>query len=411
MVAVALVMVGTSGCSGSGQHHLTVEVNHGPVAFDAPLGLTVGGADPHRSVRITATATDAGTASWQAHADYKPSAQGTVDVRTSPAGNGSYQGAHDTGLLWSMTAGSSHPQFSLPENATMTVTFTASQDGAATASAQQRRWFRAPDVRMTTADRAKAGFVGTLYSPAHPSPATPAVMVLGGSEGGLPASQPAALASRGHVALAVAYFGLPGLPKTLTRIPLEYFATALRWLGRQPGVDPHRITVMGTSRGSEAALLVGVHYPELVHSVAALSPSSVVNPAPRSNQPAWTWHGQPLPTVSTEELGQPTPRDTRAIIGVERVRGPVFLLCGDQDQLWPSCPFSEAIAHRLGEHAHTEVRESAAGHLVGFVVPNLPEASNAITFNGYDESIGGTVQDDALGRLDAWPKLLSFLAR
>lgn len=238
MVAVALVMVGTSGCSGSGQHHLTVEVNHGPVAFDAPLGLTVGGADPHRSVRIIATATDAGTASWQAHADYKPTAQGTVDVRTSPAGNGSYQGAHDTGLLWSMTAGSSHPQFSLPENATMTVTFTASQDGAATGSAQQRRWFRAPDVRMTTVDRAKAGLVGTLYSPAHPSPATPAVMVLGGSEGGLPASQPAALASRGHVALAVAYFGLPGLPKTLTRIPLEYFATALRWLGRQPGVDP-----------------------------------------------------------------------------------------------------------------------------------------------------------------------------
>jgi dienelactone hydrolase len=96
---------------------------------------------------------------------------------------------------------------------------------------------------------------------------------------------------------------------------------------------------------------------------------------------------------------------------VERVRGPVFLLCGDQDQLWPSCPFSDAIAHRLGDHPHTEVRESAAGHLVGFVVPNLPEASNAITFNGYDESIGGTVQDDALGRLDAWPKLLSFLAR
>jgi hypothetical protein len=90
-------------------------VNRGPVAFDAPLGLTVAGADPHRSVRITATATDARTIRWQAGAAYAPTAQGTVDVRTSPAGNGSYQGAQDAGLLWSMTAGPGHPQFSLPE--------------------------------------------------------------------------------------------------------------------------------------------------------------------------------------------------------------------------------------------------------------------------------------------------------
>jgi pimeloyl-ACP methyl ester carboxylesterase len=93
-------------------------------------------------------------------------------------------------------------------------------------------------------------------------------------------SQAAVLASRGHPALAVAYFGLPGLPATLTRIPLEYFATALRWLARQPGVNSDRIIVVGTSRGSEAAQLLGVHYPDLVHSVVALSPSSVANPDP-----------------------------------------------------------------------------------------------------------------------------------
>ena len=34
--------------------------------------------------------------------------------------------------------------------------------------------------------------------------------------------------------------------------------------------------MLGSSHGSEAALLLGVHYPRLVHSVVALVPSSVV---------------------------------------------------------------------------------------------------------------------------------------
>jgi len=234
-------------------------------------------------------------------------------------------------------------------------------------------------------------------------------MVLGGSEGGQPVSAPAALASRGHPTLAVAYFGAPGLPQTLANIPLEYFATALRWLAHQPGVDRRRIVIVGGSRGSEAALLLGVDYADLVHSVAGLSPSSVANPSPGSSQAAWTWRGRPVPTVSRGELGQPVPRGGRGIIPVERIGGPVFLLCGDQDQLWPSCPFSQAMDRRLQDRPHTLVREAGAGHLVSFVVPDLPVASNEVSVAGREESFGGTVQDDALGRLDAWPKLLAFL--
>jgi uncharacterized protein len=88
-----------------------------------------------------------------------------------------------------------------------------------------------------------------MYSPARTPAATSAVLVLGGSEGGLPVRLPEALASRGHPTLAVAYFGLAGLPRTLANIPLEYFVTSLRWLARQPGVDPKRIVVVGASRG------------------------------------------------------------------------------------------------------------------------------------------------------------------
>ena len=154
---VMLIAAGTVGCSGSAEHNLIVHVDAGPVAFDQQLQLTVSGANPAHQVRITATATDAAGSDWETHAEYTPTAQGTVDVRTSPASNGGYQGAHDGGLVWSLSAGPSHPQFTLGNDATMTVTFRASQDGAATGSAQQKRWFRAPDVHVTSVNRSQAG--------------------------------------------------------------------------------------------------------------------------------------------------------------------------------------------------------------------------------------------------------------
>jgi dienelactone hydrolase len=409
IIAVVLVAGAAAGCA-SQQHRLVVQVNRGPVAFDAPLGLTVAGADPHRPVRITTTATDAGNIRWQAGADYTPTARGTVEVRSASASNGDYRGAHDGGPVWSLSSGPRHPLFTLGTDATMTVTFTATQDGAATGSAQQTRWFRGADVRVTSIARAQAGFVGTMYSPARTAASTSAVLALGGSEGGMPVSMPEALASRGHPTLAVAYFGLPVLPKTLARIPLEYFVTALRWLAGQPGVDPKRVVVVGGSRGSEAALLLGIHYPQLVHSVAGLSPSAVANPSVVDlTEPAWTWHGQPVPTVPTAELGQPVPQDGQGIIRVERIRGPVFLLCGDEDLLWPSCSYADAMARRLHGHPYDLVREPGAGHLLDTAVPNLPAASNSVSLAGRELIVGGSVQDDALGRLDAWPKLLRFL--
>ena len=96
-VVSATVGAGAVGCSASAPRTLLVRVNSGPVAFDAALDLTVTGADPAQPVRVTATATDAEGTRWEAHADYTPAAQGSVDVRTSPAGSGGYQGAHDTG--------------------------------------------------------------------------------------------------------------------------------------------------------------------------------------------------------------------------------------------------------------------------------------------------------------------------
>ena len=76
----------------------------------------------------------------------------------------------------------------------------------------------------------------------------------------------------------------------------------------------------------------------------------------------------------------------------------MLLICGEDDRRWPSCTYADTIAARRGERPYTQIRVPRAGHYVGVVVPDEPIPA------------GGTQQDDAVGRLDDWPKLLRFLA-
>ena len=141
----------------------------------------------------------------------------------------------------------------------------------------------------------KGRIYGNLYLPRHITGRRPAVLVVSGSAGGLTTTMAAALlAAHGYPSLALAYFKAPVLPQTLSSIPLEYFTSALEELRAQPGVDRNHVLVAGESRGGEAALLLGAHFPRLVNGVIAGVPSSVVNPGwPDTSNPAWTVRGRP----------------------------------------------------------------------------------------------------------------------
>src|SRR5581483_7241842 len=82
-----------------------------------------------------------------------------------------------------------------------------------------RRWSGTPLVTKSVTG-AGGGFVGDFFAP--PGRARrPAVLVFGGSEGGLSTYLLAGrFAADGDPALALAYFDEPGLPQTLTNIPL-----------------------------------------------------------------------------------------------------------------------------------------------------------------------------------------------
>lgn len=210
--------------------------------------------------------------------------------------------------------------------------------------------------------------------------------------------------------LALAYFAEPGLPVNLSRIPLEYFARALHLLAAEAGVDRSKLVVFGISRGSEAAQLLGVHYPQLVHAVVALVPSNhAICGIPRFTGqahlscigPAWTVRGQAIRYSSYA-----TPAGPPAPIADQRINGSIFLDCGGLDQLWPSCPMATAIVAQLHAHHSTHqvtlLEYHSGGHGVGSLLPYLPS---------YNPLLDGDRADpDQRARADGWPRLLAFLA-
>ena len=275
-----------------------------------------------------------------------------------------------------------------------------------------RRWRQGlyTTVRATVAH---GGFVGTFYAPAG-ARHQEAVLAIGGEEGGVGSSWLGErLAAHGIPTLVVGYFHAPGLPDRLKDIPLEYFRTALAWLDRRPEVDAQRVSLLGVSYGSEAALLLAAHYPNLVHGVAALVPSSVVTCGTigagrggfRSHAcigSPWTFAGKPLPYAAVPNKLQPAD-DPQAVIPVERIPSPVFLACGGRDQFWNSCRSARAIVARRNAHGGELTQLYAypdAGHYVG--TPSLVFQPGSLAGDFF-------VPADERGREDLWPRLLAFL--
>ncbi|MEJ7900442.1 MAG: acyl-CoA thioester hydrolase/BAAT C-terminal domain-containing protein [Thermomicrobiales bacterium] len=149
--------------------------------------------------------------------------------------------------------------------------------------------------------------------------------------------------------------------------PLEYFGSAITWLQRQEGIDPSRIGLMGTSRGGEGGLLVAAHYSEIT-SVVSISGNGLVFADPWGEEPlpGWTWQAEDIPFVPFDTSSED--ETEIAEIPVERINGPILLLAGEDDELWPAVYLSRFARNRLKEHAHPHADQflqyPGCGHII-----------------------------------------------
>jgi dienelactone hydrolase len=244
------------------------------------------------------------------------------------------------------------------------------------------------------------------------------ILVLGGSEGGKPTTLAAPFAEAGYPALAVGYFRVEGRPATLEEIDLEYFDKPIAWLLAGGRAAPGGIIVVGASKGAELALLLASRKPE-IKGVIAISPSSVVwQGIPASFWPtppvrsSWRAGGKPLAFVPYAAGFIPDPANLvelyrrslenreaarAAAIPVEKINGPILLLAGADDTLWPAAEMGEAICARL----------KANGFRFSFQQVVYPQAGHTLNEK---YMFGGTADGNRRARLDIPVRIAAFLS-
>lgn len=349
------------------------------VHVDEPFDLSMTGLKPQQRVTLTSTYPDVRMRA-NASATYEAVGDGFLQVSAQRPLSGTFAAPDAMGFIWGAAQTSGYPGGVAYTNPPpITITATDADDQRVLATTQITLTFL--DETTQQIDVREEGLIGTFFLPTSSAP-VPAVIVLGGSEGGLNyvvERKAALLASHGIAALELAYFGIGDLPATLTNVPLEYFETAIRWLQKQPGIAPDKLGVMGSSRGGELALILGSMFDDLKAVVSYVGSGYVVGSPDGSGAPAWTWQGEPIPYF-TDEIAR-TGETERAEIRVEQTNGPVLLVSADADDVWPSTRLSRVALDRLRRFDHPFADQflsfPGAGHMI--TPPYLPLTTTIIS--------------------------------
>lgn len=415
-----------------------LEVSPASALQDVPLRIRLSGVAPSARILLTAEMRSREGALWHARATFAADAAGTVDPARDPPLDGSYAGVSPMGLVWSMARDPAAPpmgQTRVRDPVTIRIIASA-PEGPALASAEAQRLLAGPGMVLKPLDDA-TGLKGAWWLPAGAPKA--AMIVLGGSGGGGDHARAALYASHGYAALALAYFGVPGLPRGLVNIPLEYFGRAIDHALAEIKPPKNVVVVDGLSRGGELALLVGATFPK-VRAVLGVMASGLVmggfGPAPEGSahpRAAWLLGGKPVPdlfegnpmvdwsTSKTETSLVPgylaamrhAPSVERATIAVERINGPVMLVSGRDDRLAPRVTLAEIARRRLEQHRHrwpvTHLVYDDCGHTIA--PPHVPATADSFVHpvSGDVTALGGTTPGRAHANEDWWPKALAFL--
>jgi dipeptidyl aminopeptidase/acylaminoacyl peptidase len=400
---------------------------------DEVLEIDARGFEPGARVTLTAvSALERGT--YRGEATFVAD-DGVVDPGTAAPVDGDYEGVRPMGLF----------QFASEVDAAVdppTTRVTAAVDGEVVATATCERRAEAAGVETVSVDH--DDLVGELLVPPGDGP-HPGVVLLGGSGGGTPTGPRASLlASRGYAVLALAYFDASGLPDELVEVPLAYFDRAVAWLTDRDAVRAAPLGVLGVSRGSEAAIQLAARS-DAVRTVVAVAPAAHrfqgLSRDLSGGTSAWSEDGDPTPYVPLRWgwtdtlklvvnvlLGRPNEvamayaggladadEATReaAALPVADVGGPVLLVSGDEDALWPSTAFGDRLLGRLddADHPHPadHVVTEGAGHAIS--VPYLPVGDRTVGGDGRLRfRLGGSPAAYARADAETWPRILRTLA-
>jgi dienelactone hydrolase len=426
----------------------SIEITPGPRVLEGdPIHIVVRGVPPESQVTVIAERWFAPLSAQRQHprlmrsrAVFTADRAGRVDLQTAQPASGTYSGVDPRGLFWSMVPVASVERATPGSVDTAEIRFLMEATGLR-AEARLTLLQSSPNVRVSSVDE----LPGAVFAIVSSENKRPAVILLGGSEGGSVITRDAApLASRGFAVLALPVFSppddagvreIPDLPAAWVDMPVETLDKAHDWLARQPSVDATRIAIHGTSMGAQLALLAAVHLP-WVKAVVANVPSDVVwdgwGPGVDLGQRStFSVRGKPLPFVPLvgyeEEIkgfernepvvlkrafdrGRSARPDlaAKARIPVERIRVPLMVIGAYDDQMWPSGYMAQSIIERRSEAGLTTetLLYQDAGHLL-FDTGYSPTTG----YNAGLRKTGGTPQANATAQHEVHQQTIRFLTQ
>lgn len=199
----------------------------------------------------------------------------------------------------------------------------------------------------------------------------PLLVYFGGSEGGNSMVKHTIdrekYTSQGYAMLAIGYFGMEGIPKELDRISLDAIYNEIKLTQKNPAIDASCVAVMGGSKGAELALALASKYSD-INAVVSFSGSHAsfnsTSMAADARTASFNYNDLPLPYIRVPKKAIPymligdfrrahelaledTDAVEAAIIAVEKIEGPILLISGEKDHVWPSAEMSTEVINRL----------------------------------------------------------------
>jgi len=243
-----------------------------------------------------------------------------------------------------------------------------------------------------------------------------AIILIGGSEGGLPNYFNIERFNKlGYPCLMVGYFGTKNTPARLEMIPLDYFEQVINTFKTNPEVRDKKIVVYGGSKGGELALLLASRFKQIQGVIAGVPSAVVFQGIGGRPVSSWSYKGEQIPFVPYAPFDyskivnsqyvelyklslEQTEAVEKALINVENINGPILLLTGKEDKMWPSSQMADMIIKRLDEKEfpfwYKHIAYQNAGH-------NFSEHS----------TLGGTTDGNKQASIDSEKRIFDFLER
>ena len=357
---------------------------------DESFNIVINGLKPRETYRVEMHLTDyycinapmflAHDVLWRSTGTFVSDKNGIIDISQTPSCSGSYEGISTMGLFFNAKP-LTNERKKLPTSLSKIplldrffVKIKIMQGNTVIAERIFTRRYMSSQISHQ--DIYGEHFRGRLFYDKK-AIKTPALIIVSGSEGRIEKAQNIAqlLSSRGYICLAVAYFGLEGLPKHLERIPLECLVEAKDYLRQHPQVDSERIGIYGRSKGAELVLAEESIFND-VQCLVLNSPSDVVYEGIKgkwnSHTSSWTYLQKELPYqkfrlrdyLFSKLLKKSFPKDCSARIDIGQMYSPILLLGSTVDEIWDaSSAIDDIVSHYKGHHI-TFKKYHETGHML-----------------------------------------------